>query len=195
MPWLLPIALCACGVSTPTTTESTLADTTTGSQDSAESAKSGAAKKGEESLADKLQDAEFAVHEAALELRVKEFDRDLKLRKAEHDVELKTHALDLAKKVLDHFEKHEKPVQLDKSKLTLDRARHSRELAADELGELEAMYAEEDLAEATKELVLKRGRRNLEFRERELKFAEREGPQRSSSSSCRRISQRSSRQS
>lgn len=35
------------------------------------------------------------------------------------------------------------------------------------------MYAEEDLAEKTKELVLKRGRKSLEFSERDLELARR----------------------
>ena len=119
-----------------------------------------------------------------------EEDRALELRKAEVNLELTSigvemtlrgaraavadaeRELDEAVSVLQVFDERRMPRELDEAQLGLDRALHRRELQADELGELEAMYAEEDFAQKTKELVLKRGRKNLEFAERALVLAQ-----------------------
>lgn len=77
-----------------------------------------------------------------------------------------------AEAALTHFIDNEVPVLIEKSTISLDRSRHSAEHAADELAELEAMYSAEEFAEMTKELVLRRGRRNLEIAQRNLAVEE-----------------------
>jgi hypothetical protein len=64
--------------------------------------------------------------------------------------------------------------ELDESRLGIDQARGRAEDAAAELAELEAMYAAEEFATKTKELVLTRGRRQLELAKRALDLAERQ---------------------
>jgi hypothetical protein len=63
--------------------------------------------------------------------------------------------------------------ELDEAKLDLDRSRGRAEDAQAELTELESMYAEEEFAAKTKELVLARSRRNLEHAQRALDLSER----------------------
>jgi hypothetical protein len=60
------------------------------------------------------------------------------------------------------------PVRLEKARLDLERAVGRARDAELELAELEAMYAEEEFAAKTKELVLTRGRRNLDHARRAL---------------------------
>lgn len=71
------------------------------------------------------------------------------------------------------FETSGRARALDEARLDLDRSRGRAEDAAAELAELEAMYAEEEFATKTKELVLARGRRDLEHSRRALDLAER----------------------
>lgn len=61
---------------------------------------------------------------------------------------------------------------LDQARLDLDRSRGRAEDAAAELAELESMYASEEFATKTKELVLTRSRRELEHARRALVLAE-----------------------
>ena len=75
-----------------------------------------------------------------------------------------------AQRDLDLFMNHERPKKLAEARLGLDRSEHRRELAKDELDELISMYEAEEFAELTKELVLKRGRKSLEFAERQLEL-------------------------
>lgn len=66
-----------------------------------------------------------------------------------------------------------RPLELDEARLALDRARFSALESEQELAELEGMYAQEEFAEQTKELVLARGRRALEVARRQLALTER----------------------
>lgn len=68
----------------------------------------------------------------------------------------------------------EKPRQLEQRRIQLDQQTYAAEEAKDELGELEAMYAQDEFARSTKELVLKRGRRKLELSERSLAIGRQE---------------------
>jgi len=63
--------------------------------------------------------------------------------------------------------------ELDQARLDLDRSRGRAEDAASELAELEAMYAAEEFASKTKELVLNRSRRELELSRRSLELSQR----------------------
>ncbi len=67
----------------------------------------------------------------------------------------------------------EREVKLDEARLALDRSAGRAKDAELELAELEAMYADEEFAEKTKELVITRGRREMEFAQRALELAQR----------------------
>ena len=75
---------------------------------------------------------------------------------------------------LESFQKEIKPRELAEKKLGLDQSTYRAEHSKDELGELTAMYDADEFARQTKELVLKRGRRDLEVAERSLALVQKE---------------------
>ena len=75
-------------------------------------------------------------------------------------------------RALEAFEASSK-MKIEDGRIDLDQARHRADHAKDELEELIAMYEAEEFAEITKELIIKRGRRNLEVAERRMALAER----------------------
>ncbi|MGE0191282.1 MAG: hypothetical protein AB7T63_04485 [Planctomycetota bacterium] len=77
-----------------------------------------------------------------------------------------------AKRKLEIWETSEKPERLARLQLRLDQGRDRLVQAEQELKELEAMYAAEEFANMTKELVLHRGRKQVEFAKRELELDE-----------------------
>ena len=87
-------------------------------------------------------------------------------------LELAQRKLAAARQKLTVFEATHRAIRLEEARLELDRAIGRAADAAAELGELEAMYAEEEFAEKTKELVLTRGRRNLEHAQRGVAIGE-----------------------
>ncbi|MCK5941978.1 MAG: hypothetical protein KAI24_08430 [Planctomycetes bacterium] len=66
------------------------------------------------------------------------------------------------------FDEQQKPREIEEHKIRLDRRKHAADHAKDEFNELTAMYEADEFAKATKELVLKRGRRSMEIAAREL---------------------------
>ncbi|MCA9316908.1 MAG: hypothetical protein H6806_00290 [Planctomycetes bacterium] len=77
-----------------------------------------------------------------------------------------------AKRKLEVWEASEKPERLARLQLNLDQGRDRLVQAEQELKELEAMYAAEEFANMTKELVLYRGRKQVEFAKRDLDLDE-----------------------
>lgn len=82
--------------------------------------------------------------------------------------------LEQARQELATFLADVRPRELEERRIELDRAIHRAEHQKDELGELTAMYEADEFARSTKELVLKRGRRELEMAERQLAVARKE---------------------
>ena len=115
--------------------------------------------------ADKLQ---HQIELARLELESNTISVTLRRRKAQAAVRDARFNLKMAKQALDAFRTAEVPTKLKDAQISLDQARNRAELAEAELNELIAMYKEDEFAEMTKELVLKRGRKNLEFARRRL---------------------------
>lgn len=112
---------------------------------------------------------ELAVARLALELA--ELQARAGEAKAERGLAEAARALAEAESDLAAFREIERPHEIAKAVLEIDQADHRRDGQHDELNELVAMYAAEDFAAMTKELVLKRGRKQLEFAERELELA------------------------
>ncbi len=102
-----------------------------------------------------------AKHEGeALELAHELRSAEAKLKEADGD--------------LKRFLKHELPNALKDIQLDLDRSKESAYRAQKELDELKAMYKAEEFANMTKELVLHRGTKDMEFAKRRLALSEAE---------------------
>lgn len=114
-------------------------------------------------LAHDLRMAELKLKVAQLDARIANDDAESSVRKAERELEL-------AKSMLDHFDKFIAPARLAEARIALDSAENRATQARDEYDELVAMYKQEDFAEMTKELVLKRGRHNMDIAKRRLKI-------------------------
>ena len=78
------------------------------------------------------------------------------------------------RQALELFLGEQRPREVEEKKISLDRSAQRAEFAKDELGELVSMYENDEFAKTTKELVLKRGRRELEMAERSLAVERRE---------------------
>jgi hypothetical protein len=128
----------------------------------------------EPSAKDKLAKAEREVENNRLELKIAQAEAEASARKSQDEVDEKEHALQEATSALDQFMKNERELELSKVKLGLDRATWRLEAEKQELAELEAMYQKDDVATLTKELVLQRGRKGVEFAERDLGHEQRE---------------------
>ena len=85
------------------------------------------------------------------------------LAKAEED-------LVVASTKLQHFRQHTSVTRTARAELDLQRSEDSYQEAQEELAQLEIMYAEEDFADKTKEIVLQRGKRRLERSKRNLEI-------------------------
>jgi hypothetical protein len=121
-------------------------------------------KKKQEELRDKRRELGYA----KIERQVAELDRRMRKMTVDAAVERAADALARARTELQIFQAEVKPRQLEERRISLDGASYRAEHSKDELGELTAMYDADEFARTTKELVLKRGRRDLEMAERRL---------------------------
>lgn len=119
-----------------------------------------------------LLSARFAVRMAEFELQTARLEASGEVNEAKVGGEMAHMKLLAAQREQAAFEV-ERSVRLDGAQLDLDRATGRATDAGLELAELEAMYADEEFAEKTKELVLTRGRRNAEHARRGLELQER----------------------
>jgi len=142
--------------------------------DAAASGDKGKEDSDEPSAKDKVAKAEREVEDGRIELKIAQAEAESAARKAQDDVDDAEHSLQEATNALDQFMKNEREFELSKVKLGLDRASWRLEAEKQELAELEAMYQKDDVAALTKELVLQRGRKGVEFAERELAHEQRE---------------------
>lgn len=124
----------------------------------------------EQDLRQKQRELDYA----RVEVRTGEIDQRVRLMGAEMAVVRARQDLELARRDLELFRTAQRPKELEERRIGLDRQAASAEEAKDELGQLEAMYQEEEFAKATKELVLKRSRTRLALAERDLAVGRRE---------------------
>ncbi len=115
---------------------------------------------------------EIAIAELELQIaRMKnedaERDVQIAMQKAERELTDARTALQIYRDV-------ESTIAAEQRTLSVDRSRGRMEDDQAELAELEAMYAQEDFAQSTKEIVLTRGRRSLEHSRRALQIDEAE---------------------
>lgn len=111
---------------------------------------------------------------AKVEGRVADIDRHARAMVVEASLQRTANELDKAKSDLEVFLKELRPREIEEKKISLDQGIYRAEHSKDELNELVAMYEADEFARTTKELVLKRGRRDLEMAERSLGIAKRE---------------------
>jgi len=82
--------------------------------------------------------------------------------------------LDKQKRELEQFQQKQKPREMEEHRIQLDMQTQRADEAKDELAELESMYKEDEFARSTKELVIKRGRKQLEMANRSLAVGQQE---------------------
>ncbi|MBL8727319.1 MAG: hypothetical protein JNM25_02735 [Planctomycetes bacterium] len=111
---------------------------------------------------------------ATVEQQVEAIERRSRMQAVDAALERSAADLEAARRELEVFLKDVKPRELDDRRLSLDGATYRAEHSKDELGELTAMYEADEFARTTKELVLKRGRRDMEMADRRLALETRE---------------------
>lgn len=128
----------------------------------------------DEKAAEKTDDTEkqHKIELAELELKKAKIENEKGVGAARVALEVAERKLAAAQAKLQVFQATTMAVRVDEAQLDLDRSTGRAADAQAELDELEAMYAEEEFAEMTKELVLSRGRRNLEHARRSVAIGE-----------------------
>ena len=114
-----------------------------------------------------LDYARVAVQTGAIEREMRTLAADRALANARHEVEK-------AQAELAVFLAAQRSREKDEKQLGIDSQTYRAEEAKDEQAELESMYKEDQFAKRTKELVLKRGQRQVELADRSLDLAKRE---------------------
>lgn len=140
------------------------------SKDDAKKAAAQKVKDAEKEWKHKVRDLEYAeisVRTTAIDRQIRTMGFEAELARAEKDVEKH-------KKNLEQHTKETAPRELEERKIGVDHNVYRAEEAKDELAELESMYKADEFAKATKELVIKRGRRGVEMADRSLAVARRE---------------------
>jgi hypothetical protein len=122
----------------------------------------------EDSKEEKIKKKERELEDARLQLTIAKMEAQAAERKAKDEIEEAEYNLGKAKEALDTFQKVTRNLELSKAALGFDRARQRAEESKAELEELMSMYKKEEFAALTKELVLARGQKNLEFANRAL---------------------------
>lgn len=117
------------------------------------------AKDKKKEIAAKTRELEFA----RLELKIEKQKLAAAARKAQDEVEKAEHGFKKAAAALEHFDKVEQPLELAQAQLSLDRATWGMEEDRQELAELQKLYAENQVEGTTKELVIQRSQKKLDF--------------------------------
>lgn len=129
------------------------------------------AKKGKQKeLRNKQRELEYA----RIEQRTAELDRSVRQMTVAAGLQRTEAELAAARRNLEHFLAAVRLRELEEKKIQLDYSTYAAEHSKDELGELQAMYQADEFAKTTKELVLKRGLREVELTERRLAVASKE---------------------
>jgi len=149
------------------TADGKLADTKAAEE---QKAKADARKQKQKDLRNKRRDLDYA----RIEQQTGELDRRTRTLTVEAAMQRSAAELEQARRSLDLFLSEQRPREVEDKKISLDRSIYRAEEAKEELGELVAMYEADEFAKTTKELVLKRGRRQAELAERDLAVTKRE---------------------
>jgi len=118
-----------------------------------------------------LDALEYAVIEARASMDKGALGGQISLMEAEQRVGSAHVELVNAQAELEHFDSFTAPKELAERTLSVERSEGRLFESRAELKQLEDMYADEEFATSSKELVLERGRRNVNFTERSLELA------------------------
>lgn len=114
---------------------------------------------------------EFAVAAAERRVRAAEMSAALSAIDAESKVHSAEISLKMAEASLAHLDGYTIPTKLAQQDLGIDRSTGRLEESEAELAQILSMYADEEFAEASKELVIQRAQRGVEFSKRSLEMA------------------------
>lgn len=114
----------------------------------------------------KAEKKEREIAYARMELAIAEMGAQADLVDAEQGLEHARQELETARTELQHFQKVEMQLDQEDQKLDLDRSAENVVQQKQELEELMAMYKADEYAKMTKELVVRRGKFQLEMAER-----------------------------
>lgn len=132
---------------------------------------------GEKKNGDDPKDLQAKLDKATLKLEIARIDAKNGEASAARSVEAATLEAELAASALENYRGVLQPIEAAASALSLDRGRQRVKESKEELDELEKMYAQEEFADLTKELVLSRGRSALEMAQRDLELTEKRAAQ------------------
>jgi hypothetical protein len=132
-------------------------------------------KDADDERATKLETLRFELEGERVELQVAELKSQAEALEAQEELEDARVELDEAERALKRFGEVEMPHQIASGQLGIERAMQSLGEARQELAQMEAMYAAEPnldaTGQATRDMVLERHRKRVEFSERALELA------------------------
>jgi multidrug resistance efflux pump len=115
------------------------------------------------SLDEELADLKFALQQSEVALQQAAIDLEGLQKSTPLDLEQAQRTRDIAAEDLANFEKTDRDFAIRGAEVDLKSTEQYVEYYAEELKQLEKMYAEDELTEETEEIVLKRARQELEF--------------------------------
>ena len=118
--------------------------------------------------------AEDELEIARTKLRVAELELDLAQDAGDQERAHKAKELEIAQGELRAFDELDSPNRIARERLALKRSQDDLAEQEEELAQLEMTYAEVDLSDKTREIVLQRSHRRVERAKEELALAERE---------------------
>lgn len=174
--WTASCSAPMAAAASPATVDAAAAEPAAPKQGDAPAGADAAKQKAEQQKAKRkeLRDKQRELAHAAVEKQVQELERTGRMLSLEAALQRAGVELEAAQKELAVFLDDVKPRELEERRISLDGTTYYAEHQKDELGELTAMYEADEFARTTKELVLKRGRREMELADRRLSIARRE---------------------
>jgi hypothetical protein len=129
----------------------------------------------DEEHAQKLDDLRFELEGERVELQVAELEAQAKALEAQEELEDARAELEEAERALKRFGEVKMPHEIATGQLGIERNMQSLGESRQELAQMEAMYAAEAnldaTGQATRDMVLERHRKRVEFNERALELA------------------------
>lgn len=123
------------------------------------------------------QELQGKLDKAQIKLEIAQLDAKNAAAASARAVESAKLDAEMAAQALANFLEVQKPLEMAEQTLSLDRSRQRVKESQEELEELEKMYAQEEFADLTKELVLGRGRSQLEMAKRSHELTEKRAAQ------------------
>lgn len=165
---VLPLAAALSLASCRSTVEAQ--DATPAAQAATQGEQAGAASP--EAKAGEVEEKTFALAMARIELELAKLSTGAQRAAAEQSLARAEREQIEAQKALEQFKQVEMPQRVQDGELGVERAKFGIEMKKIELEELVAMYKNDQFAASTKEIVVKRETKELEFMQRGLALAE-----------------------